>query len=672
MASIIQTIGDRCKRCYHCVRHCPAKAIKVVEGQATVVEERCLACGNCFRVCAQQAKQIESGIEDTRAVLAEGGEVVAALAPSFPAAFSPARPGQVVSALRRLGFTRVVEVAFGADLVARRYRKLMATQNGTPMLTSPCPALVAYVEKFAPALVPDLAPLVSPMVALGRALKQKHWPEARIVFIGPCTAKKSEIRDPDVAGAIEVALTFDELRAMLEEAEVDLTAEPDSDFDPPRAMLGRVFPVSGGLLRTAAVQQDVLDNRILVTDGMLRVQRLIEDLQKGEIHAGIVDVLMCEGCINGPVMGGQAGEFARKELVSDYVTRGEALSPEEAEAFLAQYDDVDLTREYTAPPIVAPMPSEEEIKEALASINKFSEADELNCMACGYSTCREKAIAVCQGLAEAQMCLPYLIDETQKSLEELTRSHAALASTQERLVQAEKLAAIGQLAAGVAHQVNNPLSTVLLYSHLILRQLDPTDPRREDLQVIADEAARCRSIMVALLSFARQNRLKLTSFDLNQLLDSVLTTGAPKMGEVEVVREFAADLPDMLADVDQLTQVFQNVVDNACEAMDRAGTLTVATARRGEDMLAVSFADTGPGLDEDVIPHVFDPFFTTKPPGQGTGLGLAIARGIVKLHHGDITIANRPGGGAVVTVTLPVHTPIEGDQPETIGEPAAS
>jgi len=520
--------------------------------------------------------------------------------------------------------------------------------------------------------VPDLAPLVSPMVALGRALKQKHWPEARIVFIGPCTAKKAEIRDPDVVGVIEVALTFDELRAMLEEAGVALTAEPDSEFDPPRAMLGRVFPVSGGLLRTAAVQQDVLDNRILVTDGMLRVQRLIEDLQRGEVHAGIVDVLMCEGCINGPVMGGQAGEFARKELVSDYVTRGEVLSPREAEAFLAQYDDVDLTRAYTAPPIVAPMPSEEEIKEALASINKFSEADELNCMACGYATCREKAIAVCQGLAEAQMCLPYLIDETQKSLEELTRSHAALASTQERLVQAEKLAAIGQLAAGVAHQVNNPLSTVLLYSHLILRQLDPTDPRREDLQVIADEAARCRSIMVALLSFARQNRLKLTSFDLNQLLDSVLTTGAPKMGEVKVVREFAADLPDMLADVDQLTQVFQNVVDNACEAMDRAGTLTVATARRGEDMLAVSFADTGPGLEEDVIPHVFDPFFTTKPPGQGTGLGLAIARGIVKLHHGDITIANRAAGGAVVTVTLPVHTPTEGDQPETIGEPAAS
>jgi two-component system NtrC family sensor kinase len=671
MPSIIQTIGDRCKRCYHCVRHCPAKAIKVVEGQATVVEERCIACGNCYRVCAQQAKSIESGVAATCELLAGGGEVVAALAPSFPAAFNTVRPGQLVSALRRLGFTRVVEVAFGADLVARRYRKLIAAKNGKPMLTSPCPALVAYVEKFAPQLVPHLAPVVSPMVALGRALKQKHWPDAHIVFIGPCTAKKSEIRDPDVAGVIDVALTFDEVRTMLADAGVDPAAETDSACDPPRAALGRVFPVSGGLLRTAAVQQDVLDNSILVTDGMLRVQRLIEDLQKGEVHAGIVDVLLCEGCINGPVMGTKAGEFSRKELVSDYVSGEQTLSPEEAESLLAQYDDVDLSRDYTGQPLARTTPSEEEIRQALAQINKFSEADELNCGACGYSTCREKAVAVCQGLAEAEMCLPYLIDETQKQLQELTSSHAALATTQERLVQAEKLAAIGQLAAGVAHQVNNPLSTVLLYSHLILRQLEPKDPRRGELQVIADEASRCRAIMVVLLNFARQNRLKLTSFSLNQLLDALLTTGAPKAGAVQFVRDFAPDLPTMLADADQLTQVFQNIVDNALEAMDGSGTLTVTTRRRDDDMLEVSFADTGPGLEEEAIAHAFDPFFTTKPPGQGTGLGLALAKGIVKMHRGDITIANRAEGGAAVTVTLPVRTPVENNHQQAIGGPEA-
>jgi two-component system NtrC family sensor kinase len=668
MPSIIQTIGDRCKRCYHCVRNCPAKAIKVVEGQATVVEERCIACGNCYRVCAQEAKRIESGIETTRELLAGGGEVVAAVAPSFPAAFNTVRPGQFIGGLRQMGFTRVVEVAFGADLVAREYRKLIAHKNGRPMLTSPCPALVSYVEKFAPELVPNLAPVVSPMIALGRALKQHHWLEAHIVFIGPCTAKKNEIRDPDVAGVIDVVLTFAGLREMLEEAKIDLSAASDSDLDPPRAALGRIFPLSGGLLHTAAVQQDLLDNTILVTDGMQRVQRLMEDIQKGEVHAGIVDVLFCEGCINGPVMGTPAGEVHRKELVSDYVRNEQTLSPEEAEAFLAQYDDVDLTRAYTGPPVAAAMPSEEEIKQALARINKFSEEDELNCSACGYTSCREKAIAVCQGLAEAEMCLPYLIEETQKALAELTRSHDALASTQERLVQAEKLATIGQLAAGVAHQVNNPLSTVLLYSHLLLRQLATTDPNREDLQVIADEASRCRNIMVALLNFARQNRLKLTSFDLNQLLDSLLTMETRKVGQVEVVRDFVPDLPTMVADADQLTQVFQNTIDNAFEAMGGLGTLTVSTRRRDEDRVEVQFADTGPGLEEDVAARVFDPFFTTKPPGQGTGLGLAIAKGIVKMHHGDITLTSRPEGGALMTVTLLLHTPVESDHQPVIGE----
>ena len=649
------------------MRQCPARAIRVVDGQAQVVEERCIACGNCYRVCAQHAKQIESSISDVGELLAGGGEVVAALAPSFPPAFHPLRPGQIVAALRRLGFTRVVEVAFGADLVARRYRDLVGSAGAQPFLSSPCPALVTYIEKFAPALVPCLVPLVSPMIALGRALKQKHWPAARIVFIGPCTAKKNEIRDPEVAGAIDAVLTFDGLREMFETAQIELEAEADSEFDGPRAALGRVFPVSGGLLRTAAVEQDVLDNDILVCDGMARVQRLIQDLQEGKTNARFVDILFCEGCINGPVMLTETGEFARKEMVTDYVKAEPPLSPEAAEAFLAQYDDVDLSRQYHARPIEALQPTEEQIRDVLAQVDKFGPDDELNCGACGYSTCREKAIAVCQGLAEVGMCLPYLIDKTQKALEEITSSHTALASAQERLVQAEKLAAVGQLAAGVAHQVNNPLATVLLYSHLVLSQLPPNDPRREDLETIAEEATRCRNIMVALLNFARQNRLTLSTFDLNALLDSTLATETRKTEGLQVVCDWAPDLPLLTADAEQLTQVFTNIIENAVEAMAGAGTLTVRTARENGGQVSIQFADTGPGIQPSALPHLFAPFFTTKPPGQGTGLGLAIVRGIAKMHRGEITAEDRPEGGAVFTVTVPLDAVTENNGHEVIG-----
>lgn len=667
MPGVVQTIGDRCKRCYHCVRHCPARAIRVVEGQATVVEERCISCGNCYRVCAQRAKAIEDSIETVRGFLADDGEVVAALAPSFPAALHPWRPGQVVSALRNLGFTRVVEVAFGADLVARRYRQLVQQNQGELLLSSPCPALVNYVEKFAPTLVPALAPIVSPMIALGRAIKQKHWPEARIVFIGPCTAKKSEIRDPNVAGVIDAVMTYEELRELLASAGIDVSQEPDGTFDPPRAALGRVFPVSGGLLKTAALEQDVLDSDILVADGVLRVQRLVDEMKRGEFHTHFVDILLCEGCINGPVMGAQVGEFARKDLVTSFVKAETDMTPERVEAYLAQYDDLDLTRAYHAQPVDPPPPAEEEIRAVLARMRKYSPEDELNCGACGYQTCREKAIAVCHGLAEVEMCLPYLIDETQQALQRLQRSHAALTSTQERLVQAEKLAAVGQLAAGVAHQVNNPLATVLLYSHLLLRQLPPNDPRRDDLETVVAEANRCKSIMVALLNFARENRLNLTTFDLAALLHSVLDTAARQWEGIAFVREFAPDMAPVTADADQLTQVFRNVIENACEAMAGQGTLTVTASQPTADSVRIEFADTGSGIDEAVLPRVFDPFFTTKPMGQGTGLGLALARGVVKMHRGDIVAANRPEGGAVFVITLPREAEQEGNSGEIIG-----
>jgi two-component system NtrC family sensor kinase len=668
MRGIVRTIAHRCKRCYHCVRHCPARAIRVVDGQAQVVEERCIACGNCYRVCAQRAKQIESGIPAVWDFLVSEGEVVAALAPSFPPAFHPVRPGQLVTALRRLGFTRVVEVAFGADLVARRFRKLAASGGPRTLMTTPCPALVTYVEKFAPALVPSLAPIVSPMIATGRALKALHWPDARIVFIGPCTAKKNEIRDPGLAGAVDAVLTFDELRDMLAVAEIAPEDEPDGEFDPPRAALGRVFPVSGGLLRTAEVESDVLDNAVMVCDGMLRVQRLVEDLQKGEVSARFVDVLFCEGCINGPVMSGETGEFARKEMLVDYVKAAPPLSAEEAEAFLARYDDVDLSRQFCGQPIEVVQPTEQQIAAVLTQVGKYGPENELNCAACGYSTCREKAIAVCQGLAEVEMCLPYLVERTQEALEQITSSHAALASAQERLVQAEKLAAVGQLAAGVAHQVNNPLATVLLYSHLVLRQLATNDPRRDDLETIAAEATRCRNIIVALLNFARQNRLTLTTFDLNALLESALSTEARKTAGLQVVCELCPDLPLLTADAEQLTQVFKNIIENAVEAMGGSGTLTVRTMCETGERVSVQFADTGPGVPPDALDHLFDPFFTTKPPGQGTGLGLAIARGIVKMHRGDITAGNGEQGGAVFTVTLPVDASGEGNGHDAIGQ----
>jgi signal transduction histidine kinase len=576
------------------------------------------------------------------------------------------RPGQVVSATRRLGFVQVLEVAFGAELVARQYARLAHTHPSRTIITTPCPALVAYVEKYAPSLVPHLAPIVSPMIALGRAIKRKYHPGARVVFIGPCVAKKNEIEDAQVAGDVDAVLTFLEFRSMLDAAGVSMEALPESEFDGPQPGIARIFPVSGGLLKSATLRGDVLNNEILVTEGKDNVLALLRELSDNAMEVKFADLLFCEGCINGPVLmaSNAATIFKRKEMVTDYV-RDRAVQQDRAavQAALDEYADVDVTRHFTARPVHEPIPTEEEIQAILRSINKLSKEDELNCGACGYSTCREKAIAVYQGLAEAQMCLPYLIDQLQANLRKLEKFSQELAAAQQELVHAERLASMGQLAAGVAHEINNPLGTILIYSTLMLKGLPPDDPRSEDLRMVVNETTRCRDIVAGLLNFARQGRVVARETDLNALVDETLAQldRQPGMERVQVVRDYAPNLPKLQIDGAQMRQVFLNIIVNAVEAMPDGGTLTVSTGLTSDGQGAwVSFKDTGTGISEENLAKLFTPFFTTKQLGKGTGLGLAIAYGIVKMHRGQIQVQSKLGVGTTFTVTLPLEVPSSG------------
>jgi|YNPNPStandDraft_1061719.scaffolds.fasta_scaffold02563_7 two-component system NtrC family sensor kinase len=650
MTAVIDTIQDRCKRCYTCVRNCPAKAIRVVEGQARVVESRCIACGRCVRVCSQSAKRVERAVEDVQALLQSGQTVVACLAPSFPAAFPWARPGQVVAAVRALGFTHVMEVAFGAELISREYAKLYAESGDRTIITTPCPALVAYVEKHIPELIPYLAPIVSPGVALGRAIKEKILPGAKVVFIGPCTAKKAEIRDPNVAGAIDAVLTFTELEEMFETGGIVVSDMEDSQTEGPLPGVASIFPVSGGLLRSAGLRGDVLESEVIVAEGPDRILPLLSELQVGRIRPKFLDLLLCNGCIEGPAINSCQSVFSRREAVTQYVRHRMAhRSQQDVDEDVKRFAPSSLSRGYTNQKPSLPVPTEEEIRAILRRINKTKPEDELNCGACGYNTCREKAVAVYQGLAELEMCLPYII-------EQLERSNAALREAEEQLIQSAKLASMGQLAAGIAHEINNPLGTVTLFAHLLLKSLPEDDPRRADLQMIVDEAARCKEIVSGLLDFSRRGKLKLRPTNLNAVLDEALASveKRPEFDNVEVQKVYAADLPEIQADANQLRQVFVNLIVNAAEAMPNGGTLTLAT-RVSEDgnSVVASVTDTGCGIPKENLSKLFTPFFTTKQLGKGTGLGLAVAYGIIKMHHGQIDVRSTVGKGTTFEVTLP-------------------
>jgi signal transduction histidine kinase len=242
--------------------------------------------------------------------------------------------------------------------------------------------------------------------------------------------------------------------------------------------------------------------------------------------------------------------------------------------------------------------------------------------------------------------------ELERRVEERT---AELRAAQEQLVQAEKLASIGQLAAGVAHEINNPIGVILGFAQLMLKRTSEESPIRRPLETIEREGLRCKSIVQDLLDFARQGKPTLSRVDINHVIDAAadLMPHHTNSESVEVIRDYASELPRVLGDENQLQQVFLNILINAYQAMPHGGTLRITSRSVGDEIYAI-FADTGVGIAPENLKRVFDPFFTTKEVGEGTGLGLSVSYGIVEQHGGTIEVESKPDAGATFVVRLPV------------------
>jgi signal transduction histidine kinase/NAD-dependent dihydropyrimidine dehydrogenase PreA subunit len=651
----ITTLKERCRMCYTCVRECPAKAIRISTGQAEVIGERCIACGNCVRVCSQHAKQPVSTIGAVRLLLNSGRPVAVCVAPSFPAEFVETDYRYMVGMLRKLGFRWVLEVSFGADLVAREYRRLLAQTNGHRYIGTNCPAIIGYVERYYPELIDNLAPIVSPMIATARVARKVYGEEIGVVFIGPCIAKKAEAESECVSGDVDVVLTFLELREMLELARIEPEQTEPSEFDPPHGAAAGLFPISRGMLQAADIREDLMTGEVVATQGRAHVLEAIKEFADGDLGAKLLEPLCCEGCIMGAGIQNSLPLFGRRRLVRRYVRRRmEMLDHDRWAKEMAI--PVELSRKFASNDQRIPAPEKMQFLDVMARMGKLDLRDELNCGACGYDTCREHAMAICRGLAESEMCLPYTIDQLRRAVREVEESNRQLADAQEALMQSEKLASMGQLAAGIAHEVNNPLGVVLMYAHLLLDACAATSPMREDLVMIAEQADRCKKIVAGLLHFARQNKLVRYPADLQEVVDrSLRTMKIPENIRVEVKH----DLSDPVAEIDrdQVVQVLTNLVSNAVAAMDNGGTLRIETSG-DEHRVILRVIDSGVGIPEANVKKIFEPFFTTKPMGKGTGLGLAVTYGIIKMHCGDIRVqsnANPAAGptGSTFTVVLP-------------------
>jgi iron only hydrogenase large subunit-like protein/nitrogen-specific signal transduction histidine kinase len=649
---LVFTIKDRCRVCYTCVRECPVKAIKIMNGQAEVMNDRCIGCGNCVNVCSQGAKIPLRSIEPVQVLLKSKSRIAACVAPSFPAEFEEIKDHRVlVGMIRKLGFDFVTEVSFGADIVANEYEKMIKSSNYEGDISSDCPAIVYFIRHYHPDMVPYLAPIASPMVAMTRVLKKKHGDDLKVVFIGPCFAKKAETTE------VDEVLTFRELREMFETLNIHPGNTEVSEFDPPYSGKGAIFPISRGLYYSANNQESIPEERVIIAEGRVNYKEAIKEFEEGYIRKKHLMLLCCEGCIMGPGTSPGGRRFARSNAVGEYVTHKLAnLDKPTWETSIAEYADLDLSQSFTPEDRRLASPGTSEIAAALQLMGKFSPQDHLNCGACGYDTCIDHASAIVTGLAETEMCLPYAIEKLHDSISSLNVSNEKLARARAALKQSEKLAHMGQLSAGIAHELNNPLGVITMYSNILMDEAPEGDVVREDLKLIVEQAERCKKIVSGLLNFARKNQVNLTETDvvkfINHSLNSIVKPD-------NISCSINSDIADPVArlDIDQMMQVLTNLEKNALEAMPSGGNLTVGVEGDAGEVTFI-VADTGSGIKKENMDKLFTPFFTTKEMGKGTGLGLALIYGIVKMHKGRIHVDSnadpleRPTG-TTFRITIP-------------------
>ena len=393
----IKTLQANCTDCHRCVRSCPVKAIGIYKGQARLVENKCILCGRCVTECPQKVKQVHDQVKDIRDKIKEGRNVALSVAPSFISAFSDYSADEFFRAVRNLGFSPIEETAIGAEVVSGYYSRILAQAN-QPVISACCPVVVNIIERFYPDLANNIAAVVSPMIAHGRLMKERLGSDAYVVFAGPCVAKISEA---DAEGeAIDAVITFEQLRHWLDEIPRDDAEQLSADEVCPQGR-GRYFPISGGILKSF-MDRNETDTDFITVDGIENCMETFDAVLQGDIAPQFIEALACPGgCISGPVTGSKASKAAKRLKVIQYAQKSSTTLEESS-------NTLKFTCHHEANPVFSDLPTEDRISAILQLTGKLTIVDEKNCGACGYNSCREKAIAVYQGLAEINMCVPYM------------------------------------------------------------------------------------------------------------------------------------------------------------------------------------------------------------------------------------------------------------------------
>lgn len=398
----IYTEKNNCQDCYKCVRRCPVKAIKIEDHSASIITELCINCGYCTTICPAGAKKIRNDVASAKNFLNSGEKVIAAIAPAWVSEFSQYNASSFIAALKQLGFHEVSEVALGAEMVSESVNKYLSQQESGLHISSCCPTVVSLIQKYYPEHIDKVVPIMSPMLAHAAYLRSLHTEAIKIVFLGPCIAKKNEAEEHE--GLVDVSLTFQELSEWLDkESAYFEDTETEETFYPNKAADGSLYPVDGGMINSLKSQITTVDLDFMSFSGRNSVKDVLENIEG--IESGklcFLELLSCNGgCVNGPGCS-ENNSIAKKR--ANIIRTHQQTSAHERMLKSA----IEINLDYEKSQVNIPKHSEEDILESLKSIGKLSSKDELNCSGCGYENCRDFAEALLEGKAESSMCVSYM------------------------------------------------------------------------------------------------------------------------------------------------------------------------------------------------------------------------------------------------------------------------
>lgn len=496
MNSAVFTFNKKnCTSCYSCVRNCPVKAIKVTKDNIypEVISERCIGCGICIEACSFDAIQVFDARKDVNDLINSDAKVAAICDPSIAGEFEDITDyRKFVKMIREIGFDYVTEVAFGVDLVADRQAKITNSKSGKYYITSHCPVMNLYIEKYATELVGNLTNTVSPASATAVALRNIYGSDLKIVNISPCLGAKKDIDRHNNSAKIDAVLSFRELREMFKCKGIREENVEYSDFDQPLGYKGSLYPIPEGFVEACGLSTSLIDGSFITAQGAKDSIDAVEQFsQYGNKFNKHFNLYFCEGCIVGPGSSEKGKKFVRHNLVTKYVQKRISNFDKNAwDANIIRFSNNEsIVCSYNVDDQHLPIPTYEEMEDAYDKLGKATSGRFTDCHSCGYGTCRNLAEAIAQGIATEDMCLTHTQIGNRKFHDQLQSTTKELILKQEESLNLKDNLSIQQIrTAEISKALSLMVHNLKIGAAIIDVDMKIADSNSAFVEILGDDA----------------------------------------------------------------------------------------------------------------------------------------------------------------------------------------